>query len=143
MKCARCGRDLSEAASACPVCGATARAAGVFQTSTVLISEGGSEHRFGSVEEVPARLRATLQQSTHGANAATILIADQRGRQEIAGSSLSLPPSIRRLRPAHPGPGAPPPPPDRSACLRRKLVLTAVLTLALALFALAFTFHWR
>jgi hypothetical protein len=144
MKCGRCGGDLSAAGSACPVCGGAERAAGVFQTSTVLISEGGAEHRYHTVEEAPARLRAMFRQSTHGANSATILIADQRGRQEIAGLSPRLPPGIlRRLRPAPPGGGAAPAPPNRRARFRRVLALGAILTAALLVAVAAFSVRWR
>jgi hypothetical protein len=71
---------------------------GLFQTSTVLISAGGKDQVYRSVEDVPARLRTRLLKSTNGANSATILIADQRGRKEIAKAMRNLPgPSQRRL----------------------------------------------
>jgi hypothetical protein len=50
------------------------------------------------VEEVPVRLRNKLLRSTNGANSATILIADRRGRKEVAKAMRSLPgPTRRRL----------------------------------------------
>ena len=64
---------------------------GMFQTSTVLISAGGADHVFRSVEEVPQALRTRLLKSTNGANSATILIADRRGRKEIAKAMKHLP----------------------------------------------------
>jgi hypothetical protein len=50
------------------------------------------------VEEVPDGLRSRLMKSTNGSNSATILIADRRGRQEIARAMRNLPgPAQRRL----------------------------------------------
>ena len=85
MKCPACGRKYAESASACPHCGEpNGKPAGMFQTSTVLISAGGSDRVYRSVDEVPQALRTRLLKSTNGANSATILIADRRGRKEIA-----------------------------------------------------------
>jgi hypothetical protein len=50
------------------------------------------------VDEVPARLRQRLLKTTNGANSATILIADRKGRKEIDKAMRKLPgPSQRRL----------------------------------------------
>ena len=68
----------------------------MFQTSTVLISEGGSDQVFRSVDEVPGPLRTRLLKSTNGANSATILIADRRGRKEIARAMRNLPAHAQR-----------------------------------------------
>jgi hypothetical protein len=54
------------------------------KTSAVLIAAGGDPQVYRSVAEVPVSLRKTLQDSTNGVNAATILIADRRGKEEIA-----------------------------------------------------------
>jgi hypothetical protein len=51
--------------------------------STIFISTGGRIQVFHSLEEVPEELRERLLESTRSASAATILIADQRGREEI------------------------------------------------------------
>jgi len=56
----------------------------VMKTSAVLIAAGGERQVYRSVAEVPASLRKQLQDSTSGANSATILIADRRGKEEIA-----------------------------------------------------------
>jgi hypothetical protein len=48
------------------------------------------------VQEVPAPLRSRLIKSTNGVNSATILIADRRGRQEIARAMRSLPNHMQR-----------------------------------------------
>jgi hypothetical protein len=70
----------------------------VFQTSTVLISADGADRVYRSVEEVPTRLRNRLLKTTNGANSATILIADRKGRKEIDKAMRKLPgPAQRRL----------------------------------------------
>jgi hypothetical protein len=51
--------------------------------STIFIAAGDQLHVFHSLEEVPDELRKKLLETTRGAGAATILIADQRGREEI------------------------------------------------------------
>lgn len=54
------------------------------KSSTIFISSGDDTTRvYRSVEEIPAALRRKLQDSTHGINSATILIADKRGREEL------------------------------------------------------------
>jgi hypothetical protein len=68
----------------------------MFQTSTVLISEGDSDQVFRSVDEVPGPLRTRLLKSTNGANSATILIADRRGRNQIAKAMRKLPAHAQR-----------------------------------------------
>jgi len=85
MTCGRCGKDFDEAEARCPHCGeAQAGAKGLFQTSTVLISSGGADMVYRTVEEVPRGLRTRLLKSTSGGNSGIILIADRRGRKEIA-----------------------------------------------------------
>ncbi|HYW43462.1 MAG TPA: hypothetical protein VE959_11445 [Bryobacteraceae bacterium] len=100
MNCNRCRKSFSPEQNRCPHCGEPNPAAsGLFQTSTVLISTGGSDKVYRSVDEVPAGLRTRLLKSTNSANSATILIADQRGRKEIAKAMRNLPgPAQRRLR---------------------------------------------
>jgi len=56
----------------------------VMKTSSVLIAARGERQVYSSVNAVPASLRKMLQDSTSGANSATILIADRRGKEEIA-----------------------------------------------------------
>jgi hypothetical protein len=82
----------------CPYCGAAHSAAksGVMKTSTILISAGETDAVYRSVKEVPAPLRRKLLKSTNGLNAATILIADRRGREEIARAIQNLPSSLQR-----------------------------------------------
>lgn len=99
MNCPRCRKKFADEASRCPHCGETNReSSGVVQTSVVLISAGGSDLIYRTVEEVPIRLRNKLLRSTNGANSATILIADRRGRKEVAKAMRTLPgPARRRL----------------------------------------------
>jgi hypothetical protein len=61
-----------------------------------MISAGGSEHVYRSVDEVPAPLRTQLLKCTNGGNSATILIADRRGRAEIARAMRNLPGAAQR-----------------------------------------------
>ncbi|HTX39582.1 MAG TPA: hypothetical protein VME43_31400 [Bryobacteraceae bacterium] len=85
MKCSRCRKSIASNAGRCPYCGeANPSASGLFQTSTVLISADGVDLVYRSVDEVPAGLRTRLLKCTNGNNSATILIADRRGRKEIA-----------------------------------------------------------
>ncbi len=111
--------------------------------STVLISAAGGEGVYRSVDEVPASLRTRLLKSTNSSNSATILIADRRGRKEIARAMRKLPgPAQRRLmrsvlasRPAGPAIAWFTP--------RRRAVLLVLLTLCcVALVALVFTHSW-
>jgi len=53
------------------------------RSSTIFIAAEGETKVYRSVEEVPAHLRKRLVESTHGVNAASILIADKRGREEL------------------------------------------------------------
>ena len=51
--------------------------------STILISLGDKTEVFHSLDDVPPRLREKLIETTHGADSATLLIADEAGREEI------------------------------------------------------------
>jgi len=97
--CTKCRKTFDSPQSKCPFCGSeVAESSGVFQTSAVMISAGGNDLVYRSVEEVPARLRSQLLKSTNGANSATILIADRRGRKEVSKAVRSLPgPAQKRL----------------------------------------------
>lgn len=73
-------------ADPCPHCGAgnPDTQPGFIKTSTILISTGGGESVYHSLDEVPGPLRTELLKSTNGADSGTILIADRKGREEIA-----------------------------------------------------------
>jgi len=141
MTCTRCRRKFQEEEVRCPHCGEPNPAAsGLFQTSTVLISSGGSDLVFRSVDEVPARLRSKLLKTTNSANSATILIADRRGRKEIARAMRKLPwQAQRRLVESVLGSDA------SSSILRwltparKRAILAIVFLLTLALIGLVFT----
>jgi hypothetical protein len=51
--------------------------------STIVISTGDRTRFYRSMAEVPSELRRQLERSTQGADSATILIADERGRKEL------------------------------------------------------------
>ncbi len=53
------------------------------KSSTIFIAAEGATKVYRSVEEVPAKMRKRLVETTQGVNAATILIADKRGREEL------------------------------------------------------------
>jgi len=57
------------------------------KTSAILVASGGSRSVYASLREVPEPLRTQVIQSTSGRNAGTILIADQRGKEEIERAS--------------------------------------------------------
>ena len=65
------------------------------KSSTIFISVGDKTQVFRSVDDVPPPLRKKLEQSTNGINSATILIADRRGREEIARAIRGLPSGVR------------------------------------------------
>jgi hypothetical protein len=98
-----------------------------------MISSGGNDLVYRSVEEVPMRLRTKLLKFTNGRNSATILIADRRGRREVAKAMRNLPgPAYRRLT----GTSAPPPPTWLTR--RKKVILLALVLLILAVIATLF-----
>jgi len=130
MTCKRCRKRFDRAAAKCPNCGQPRPEAtsGVFQTSTVLISSQGADMVYRSVEEIPAPLRSKLLQSTNNPNSRTILIADRRGRKEIAHAMRQL----SRLTPNIA---------DVPAWLtptRKKAIVGVILSLAIALVAILF-----
>ena len=87
MVCPRCRFSLEgDSSGKCPNCGLlySRSTSLVMKTSAVLIAAGGDRHVFRSVADVPPSLRKQLQDSTSGANSATILIADRRGKEEMA-----------------------------------------------------------
>src|SRR2546425_8662830 len=97
MTCKRCRKAFEEDAQRCPHCGQPNPASsGVFQTSAVLISTGGTDMVYRSVEEVPAGVRSQLVKSTNGTNFASILIVEQRGRPQLAKAIRYLPGPTQR-----------------------------------------------
>ena len=137
----RCRKKFDEFETRCPHCGETNdHVAGMFQTSSVLISTSGTERVYRSVEEVPAALRTRLLKSTNGANSATILIADRRGRKEIAKAMRNLPgPTQRRWMQAILGAEAASSAMNWLTPTRRRAILVVVTLFTLATIALLFT----
>ena len=112
MRCSKCSGNLDANARKCPRCGEAVvvqRIAGMLKTSTILISADNTEGVYRSVEDVPEPLRKKLLRSTNSLNSRTMLIADRRGRQEIARALKKLPgASQRRLSSALAGQPAKP-----------------------------------
>ena len=133
MTCSRCGKDFDEEEARCPHCGeANGGASGLFQTSTVLISTGGTDLVYRSVEEIPRGLRKRLLKSTSGWNSGTILIADRRGRKEIA-----------RVVGKLPGVGNGSNRAERLTRGQKRGIAAVVMLLALALVAWVLAHHWQ
>jgi len=65
------------------------------RSSTIFIATGDKTKVFHSVEEVPPALRRKLQESTRSLNAATILIADKRGREELVRALQGEPSEVK------------------------------------------------
>jgi hypothetical protein len=61
---------------------------GTVKTSAILIADGRRTAFYRSVEDVPPALRRKLAESTAGSNAATVLIADRRGAQELLRANI-------------------------------------------------------
>ncbi len=92
------------------------------------------------MEEVPPQLRSRLLKTTNGANSATILIADRRGRKEIARAMRKLPASTqRRLRRSMQGPQSKL---RRLAPRRRALLLVFSVMALMAAIAIVFSHRW-
>ena len=144
MTCSHCRKKLRADQNRCPNCGkSNGSNTGTFQTSTVLISSAGGERVYRSVDEVPPRLRTKLLKSTNGTNSATILIADRRGRKQIAAAMRRLPNARqRRLAGVLLGVESVA---ERVTWLtpaRRKALLAAIAISVIALIALLFTHRW-
>lgn len=77
----------------CPFCGEANPpvTSGIMKTSTILISDSRTDAVYRSVAEVPQKLRKRLLKYTSGMNSATILIADRRGKEELAKAIRRLP----------------------------------------------------
>jgi hypothetical protein len=88
MTCPECNQSFETDLDFCPRCGISK---GVIKTSTILISTGEMRRVYRSVDDVPGPLRRRLIRSTNGLNSATIVIADRRGRKEIAKAIRNLP----------------------------------------------------
>lgn len=144
ITCTRCKKSFGPEAARCPHCGEpNPESSGLFQTSTVLISADGADLVYRSVDEVPAQLRTKLLKSTNGANSATILIADQRGRKEIAKAMRNLPgPAQRRLMHSILGSEGAAQALGWLTPARKRTIVAGIAVLTLALITLVFTHRW-
>jgi len=97
---------------------------------------------YRSMDEVPDPLRNRLLKSTNSPNSATILIADRRGRQEIAKAMRSLSGTRQRhLMQSFLGGAANASSPWLTPAWK-KVVFAVVLTLTLLLIAFVFMHRW-
>jgi hypothetical protein len=144
MNCRKCRKRFREEEARCPYCGEpNPDASGMFHTSSVLISAGGADLVYRSVDDVPARLRSKLLKSTNGANSATILIADRRGRKEITRAMRKLPgPAQRRLMQSVLGAEASSTVLEWLTPPRKRVILAMILLLALAVIGFVFIHRW-
>ena len=129
MTCNRCRKKFQQEEARCPHCGEPAPVEGTFQTSTVLISSGGEDLVYRSVDDVPPRLRTRLMRSTSSSNSGTILIADRRGRKEIA-RAMRKAPAAGSAAPSWLTPG------------RRRAITVLVFLGCMALIAAMFLHRW-
>jgi hypothetical protein len=142
--CSKCRKRFASQQAKCPHCGEpNPESSGLFQTSSVMISSGGADLIYRSVDEVPVALRNKLLKSTNGQNSATILIADRRGREQVAKAVRALPGSTQQ-RLVHTLLGNPIDT-ARSWLLggRRRVLLVVTVLLAAGAVAFAFLHHWQ
>jgi hypothetical protein len=115
---------------------------GTIQTSAVFVGVGKTTRVYKSVDDVPPDLRKRLEQTTSGSNSISILIADERGREEIARAIQGLPTPVqsrlaeRMIATSEPGRRGFSMRPDWKLCLRLAVIGVAALTIWLA-------FTWR
>lgn len=108
--------------------------------STIFIAAGDRIQVFHSLEEVPEELRERLLDTTRGASAATILISDQRGREEILRAAQTPTSELDRRWAAVMA--APPVPPRTTGLQRARKLLPLALAAALACL-FWFVLAWR
>ena len=144
MTCSKCRKHFEKQEGRCPHCGEpNPENSGLYQTSTVLIVQGGKQTMYASVDEVPARLRTRLLKSTNGANSATILIADRRGRKEIARAMRNLPgPAQKRLMHSILGSDGAAAALNWLTPARKKAITAVILLLVLVIIGSVFAYHW-
>jgi hypothetical protein len=65
------------------------------RTSIVFVGTAEATRAYRSPAEVPPQLRKRLEETTAGANSATILIADRRGREELLRALQGLPSEVQ------------------------------------------------
>jgi len=65
------------------------------KSSTIYIATASQTSIYHSVQDVPMPLRRKLEEFTSGLNSATILIADQRGREELVRALQGKPSGVQ------------------------------------------------
>lgn len=100
MNCPHCGAKLTmvEATKTrCPHCERRfdRGALGLVKTSTVRIAAGETDQVYRSVDDLPPDLRRQLQRAINSPEAETILIADEKGREQIFAVIEGLPPEVQ------------------------------------------------
>ena len=144
MTCPNCAQKLTMLEAArqrCPHCGweFDRSAIGLVKTSSVLVASGEGEQVYRTIEDLPPELRDKLQKALSAAEAETIILADEQGRDQIFQVIRSLPTDLQRrvLSALHlAGPTEPQVTPGRSW----KLWL---LSAGVALLALLLWWIWR
>jgi hypothetical protein len=72
------------------------------KTCAVLVASREERGFYKSVQDVPEPLRTRLKESTSGANAGTILIADRAGRQRLTEAFARREAAAEKTRPSKP-----------------------------------------
>ncbi len=80
MTCPRCNRAFR---SGEPHFCAPADRQTLYKTSTVLITVGGSDRIYRSIDEAPEHLRKRFEKAAMACDSASIVIADRGGREKI------------------------------------------------------------
>jgi hypothetical protein len=98
MRCKRCGQRAElDPGGICAECAQARVNSGVVKSSTIVVSSGETTAVYRSIKEIPVEVRRRLRRATNGGNSGTILIADRRGRDEIARAMRKLP-SFKTVR---------------------------------------------
>ena len=84
QRCPHCGREFDRSAI------------GLVKTSSVLVASGEGEQVYRTIEDLPPELRDKLQKALSAAEAETIILADEQGRDQIFQVIRSLPPDLQR-----------------------------------------------
>lgn len=71
---------------------------GAIKRRTIFISEGDETSVYSCESEMSPELRRKLDRATTGTNAATLLIADKNGREELKRAMQGLPTKLRVRR---------------------------------------------
>ena len=118
---------LEATATRCPQCGQRfdRSALGIVKASSVRVAAGQTDRIYNSLDDLPADLRRQLQRALNGPESETILIADEKGREQVFAVIEGLPPDVqKRVRAALRIPSSAAP--FASTAVRAALVVVAV-----------------